>query len=151
VKERGAVIRPVRADEIPAVLELWHAEAIAGATDDGRSIRKLCSVDPSALLVAEQDGQLVGTVIAAWDGWRGNLYRLAVRSTHRRRGIGRALVLAAVAQLRNRGTTRISAVVFETDEAFALAEAIGGERDQRVVRFVKTLAREETGASERRP
>jgi ribosomal protein S18 acetylase RimI-like enzyme len=41
--------------------------------------------------VAEGDGEIVGALIAAWDGWRGNMYRLAVREGHRREGIGLAL------------------------------------------------------------
>jgi ribosomal protein S18 acetylase RimI-like enzyme len=136
------VIRPVRGDEISTVLALWRAEAIASATDTEDAVRQLCSVDPGALIVAAENGQLVGAVIAAWDGWRGNLYRLAVRSRHRRRGIARALVRAAVEHLQDKGANRISGLVFETDDALALAEAVGGECDHRVVRFVKTLRRE---------
>ena len=30
------------------------------------------------LLGAERDHHIVGTLIVAWDGWRGNMYRLAV-------------------------------------------------------------------------
>ena len=138
-----SVIRAVRREELPAVLALWQAEAIASPTDHEQALRKLCSVDPGALIVAEQDGELVGTVIAAWDGWRGNLYRLAVRSTHRRRGIGRALVDAASKHLRAKGAARLSALVFEADDALGLAEAIGGERDHRLVRFVQTLEHEQ--------
>ena len=42
-------------------------------------------------MVAESDQQIVGTVIAGWDGWRGSIYRLVVAPSHRRAGLGRRL------------------------------------------------------------
>ncbi len=142
-RARRATSRPAHRDEIPAVLELWRAETVAGAADSENALGELCAFQPGALLRAEQDGALVGTVIAAWDGWRGNLYRLAVRSSHRRRGIGSALVRAAESHLREQGATRISALVFDADEAIALAEATGAARDHRQLRFVKAIERKE--------
>lgn len=140
------VIRPVRGEEVTAALELWQVEAIASATDNEDAVRGLLASDTAALLVADEDGVIVGTVIAGWDGWRGNLYRLVVRSTHRRRGIGSALANAAVRHLRAKGATRVSGLVFDSDDACGMAEAIGGERDERLVRFVKTLHREDREA-----
>ena len=48
------------------------------STDDPRSIRALLRHDASALVVAQIDVHIVGTIIVGFDGWRGNLYRLAV-------------------------------------------------------------------------
>lgn len=140
---RGVTIRSARPDDIPAVLELWRAETVASATDSEEALRKLSAFEPGSLLVAERDGALVGAVIAAWDGWRGNLYRLAVGSRHRRRGIGRALIRAAEGHLREQGATRISALVFDADDAIGLVEAVGAARDDRLVRFVVETEREE--------
>jgi hypothetical protein len=55
--------------------------------------------------------------IAAWDGWRGNMYRLVVIREHRRRGIDRALVRAGEEYLRRQGAYRITALVAQEDEA----------------------------------
>lgn len=129
-------IRSAHVNEIPAVLELWRAEAVASASDSEKAVRELCAFEPSALLVAEQDGLLIGTVIAAWDGWRGNLYRLAVRSGHRRLGIGSALVDAGERHLREQGATRMSSLVFDANDAIGLAQATGAAQDHRVLRFV---------------
>jgi len=89
-------IRPAVAADIPAMLSLW-AESAAGAgpTDTSPALERLLSDQSGALLLAFDGARIVGTVIAAWDGWRGNIYRLVVAPGHRRRGIGRRLVLEA--------------------------------------------------------
>src|SRR5829696_6246427 len=56
-----------------------------------------------ALLISERPGRVIGTLIAAWDGWRGNMYRLAVAVEERRSGVGLALVRAGEEHLRDCG------------------------------------------------
>jgi GNAT superfamily N-acetyltransferase len=61
-------------------------------SDDAASLQRLLDSSADALLVAEVDSHVVGALIAAWDGWRGNLCRLAVLPAYRRHGIARQLV-----------------------------------------------------------
>jgi hypothetical protein len=67
----AAVIRPVRADEIRAVLELWQAEAIAGATDDERPIRKLRRFQLESLEPVEGAGAWLPFFECLWRRPRG--------------------------------------------------------------------------------
>ena len=82
------------------------------------------------------------SVIGGWDGWRGNIYRLAVAPEARRVGLARRLVQEAERVLRAKGARRISALV-ERHEAHAtgfwdaLADR-GWHRDDRMLRYVKT-------------
>jgi ribosomal protein S18 acetylase RimI-like enzyme len=79
-------------------------------------------------------------VIAAWDGWRGNIYRLAVKRECRRLGIGLQLVNAGERHLSEKGVRRVTAlVVTEELGAAALWKAAGYEQDSAVVRFVRNL------------
>lgn len=117
----GYAIRPCRRDECEAVLRVWQrADALPTVTDDLESVQRLVAEGPGALLVAEADGAIFGTIIAGWDGWRGAVYRLAVVPEQRRTGLGRALVLAALRWLRDRGARRCAAIV-RIGEADALA------------------------------
>ncbi len=139
-----APIRPARSEEAQQVLALWQeADATPSPTDTRDEVMKLLGEAAAVLLVAEADGRLVGTVIGGWDGWRGNIYRLAVLPAYRRRGIARALVGEAERRLHGMGARRISALV-ESDLQWATAfwdslGASGYRHDERMRRYVKTL------------
>jgi ribosomal protein S18 acetylase RimI-like enzyme len=136
-----AVVRTCRRDEIPVVLALWSAaDTVPTPSDDAASLRRLLDGSADALLVAEVGGRMVGTLIAAWDGWRGNLYRLAVLPAYRRRGIARELVREGERRLADKGAVRVSALVYaEHEPAVGLWLAVGYHRDVRVGRFAKSL------------
>jgi ribosomal protein S18 acetylase RimI-like enzyme len=123
------------------LLQLWRqSEATVSATDTVEDIRRVLAGGSACVLVAEAAGQIVGSVIGTFDGWRGNIYRLAVHPAHRRRGIARALVAEVERRLAERGARRITALV-EKDHGWATAFwcAVGYGPDARMVRFVRNL------------
>jgi ribosomal protein S18 acetylase RimI-like enzyme len=132
-------IRVGRLADVDGVLMLWAAAASEPThTDDAPSLRAVVDHDGSALLVAEDHGEIVGSVIAGWDGWRGSVYRLAVAPTHRRRGLGGRLVATAEDHLRSEGGVRLQAVVVETEPvATGFWRAAGWEEQRHRLRFVK--------------
>ena len=124
------------------MLELWDRarSAHAQTPDTPEALATLRERDADALLVAEIDGAIVGTVIAAFDGWRGGLYRLAVDPECRRQGIGAALIGEGERRLRDAGARRISVLVGEEDErAVGVWTAGGYDRDSTTGRFVKNV------------
>lgn len=135
-------IRRCRQAEVSAVLDLW-AEARsehASTPDRPEDIERLVDDSPAALLVAEQDGEIIGALIAAWDGWRGNMYRLAVRDRRRRKGVGMALARAGEDYLRECGVRRITALVaFDDEAAGGFWEAAGYPVDREIGRRVRNL------------
>jgi ribosomal protein S18 acetylase RimI-like enzyme len=132
-------IRLAEVDDARSVLALWHdAEIEPSHTDDVKSLVQLIEHDPKALIVAEADGRIVGSVVAAWDGWRGSIYRLAIAPRDRRRGLGRRLVREAEERLAEAGATRLQAVVVESDlQATGFWRASGWEQQIERLRFVK--------------
>jgi len=138
----SADVRPATAADVEAVLTVW-AEARRGEArtpDSAQAVERLLERDPGALLVAEADGRVVGAVIAGWDGWRGNIYRLGVLPEYQRRGIAGQLVEAGHERLRGLGARRVTALV-GGDEGVAhrLWRALGYRRDEFVHRFVRNL------------
>jgi ribosomal protein S18 acetylase RimI-like enzyme len=135
-------VRAATDADIDAVLAVWaEARSRAAQTpDDPAVVQQLLDRDPGALLVADSDGEVIGVLIAGWDGWRGNVYRLAVLPSHRREGIARELVDAGHERLRAQGARRVTALVGgEEGAAHRLWRALGYQRDEFVHRFVRNL------------
>jgi ribosomal protein S18 acetylase RimI-like enzyme len=132
-------IRSAQRSDVESVLDLWmSAGAAPSHTDDVEGLGRLIAHDPSALIVAEADGAMVGTVIAGWDGWRGSIYRLVVDPAHRRLGVARQLLGEAEARLSSRGAVRLQAIVVETERvAMRFWDTSGWERQVQRLRFVK--------------
>ena len=135
-------VRRCGPEDLDAVLGLWEsARSDHASTRDRREdVERLLGDSPAAQLVAEEDMRIVGAVIAAWDGWRGNIYRLAVDDDYRRRGIGLSLTGAAEEYLRDRGARRITALVaFDDQRASAFWDAAGYPQDADIGRRVRNI------------
>jgi len=136
----AVVIRPCRPDEGPALLDLWHhADASPSPTDTPEQVDQVIQDPAASVLVPVDNDLLVGSIIGGWDGWRGNIYRLAVLPSYRRRGIARALVAAAEERLAARGALRVSALV-EHDHPWAVGfwDSLY-EPDPRMIRYVRKV------------
>jgi ribosomal protein S18 acetylase RimI-like enzyme len=150
-REVGLRIRAAVPADLPAVLELWQsADVKPSPTDDLAALAALVAHDPEALLVVDDAGLIAGSLVAGFDGWRGNLYRLAVRPSHRRRGLGRALLLEAAERLRARGARRVSALVLRDDVQavgfWSSLQAEGLRLDSSKTRWILNLEGEPSAA-----
>ena len=137
------VLRAAEITDLGAVLAFWRvaAEDAHRPVDTPGALAALHLRDPEALIVAVEGAEIVGTVIAGWDGWRCHLYRLAVRPSRRRQGIGQALVTAAENRFRALGGTRADAMVLnDNDRAHHIWKAAGYHRQPEWSRWVKPLA-----------
>jgi ribosomal protein S18 acetylase RimI-like enzyme len=135
-------IRTGTIDDVDAVLAFWiRAGAHPSATDTVRDLTRVVTVPHAVLFVAvDERGTIVGSVIATFDGWRGNVYRMAVDPALRRGGLGRRLAGAAEDWLRNEGAVRLSALVEgNTDIAPVFWESVGFEHYQGMRRYSKNL------------
>ncbi|MER5595971.1 GNAT family N-acetyltransferase [Streptomyces sp. NPDC002265] len=134
-------IRPATPADLDTVLAFWKTAAEGTSISDDRDgVERLVARDPGALILAERDGLLVGTVIAGFDGWRCHLYRLAVDPERRRQGIGSALLAAAEERFVELGGRRLDAMVLTRNETAHHAwRAAGYTPEEQWRRWVKPL------------
>ncbi|WP_301143098.1 GNAT family acetyltransferase [Demequina muriae] len=75
-------------------------------------------------------GEVIGALMAGYDGVRGWLYHLAVAPEHRRGGVATALVARAVDELRAVGCLKVNLQVRETNrEVRAFYASLGWTED----------------------
>ncbi len=127
-------VRSYRPDDRESLVSLWARvfpdDPSRNAPD--RMIRNKLRVQPELLLVAEDDGSLVGAVMAGFDGTRGWMYHLAVAPERRSQGIGTTLARAAEDGLRKLGCPKVNLQVRATnDGVIAFYRKLGYDVEQR--------------------
>ena len=134
-------IRLARLDEAAAVLALWReAGSPPSVTDSVERVRAVIERPDTWLLVAEAHGEPVGTLMVAFEGWRGHFYRLAVLPKWRRRGIAVELVREGERLLKEAGAQRVAAIVLtDREPAMTFWQAAGFERQVEATRFTKLV------------
>lgn len=107
--------------------------------DDDAGLARFAERNPGLMLLAEEDGHLVGSALAGWDGRRGWLYHVAVHRDERRRGIGGTLVAEVERRLRELGCPKVNLIVWD-DNTYAMRfwEALGYRREK-TVEYAKEL------------
>ena len=124
------VIRTFRIEDHAQARQLWEAMEGVGLSDadSHENIARFLERNPSLSFVAVDGGSVVATVRCGHDGRRGLVHHLAVASTHRRRGLGRALVAHALAALREQKIQKCHLLVFrENTSGRVFWERIGAE------------------------
>jgi ribosomal protein S18 acetylase RimI-like enzyme/purine-nucleoside phosphorylase len=137
----GPHVRDCRPEDVEAILALWRqAGTTVTVTDTPVDLRRAITDITAVVLVAERGGRVAGSVIGSFDGWRGNVYRLAVHPGYRRQGIARTLVAELERRLTDQGAKRVTALVLKDDAgATAFWAAAGYKPDSRMARFVRDL------------
>jgi ribosomal protein S18 acetylase RimI-like enzyme len=135
------VYRDCKPADAPLLLQLWKdAGATPSSTDNEPAVLNLLTYPHAVVLLACAGPKVVGSLIASSDGWRANMYRLAVLPDFRRKGIAGSLVREAERRLREKGITRFTALVESGhSDAIGLWESAGYEHYQGIRRYAKNL------------
>ncbi len=141
----SVIVRRVTAADTDAVLALWrvvfpvYADPAHPQRDPAASIARKLAFGDGLFWLAEQDGRLVGTAMAGYDGHRGWLYSVGVHPEARRAGVGARLVAEVEGALLALGCPKVNLQVFASNpSAQAFWRRVGYARDD-VVAFGKRL------------
>jgi N-acetylglutamate synthase len=110
----AVAIEEMCAEDYDDVVALWKVTKGVGISkaDERETVERYLVRNRGISSVARVDGRIVGAVMCGHDGRRGYLYHLAVADSHRRRGIGQALVERSLARLRDEGILRCYIMVY---------------------------------------
>ena len=112
-------IRPYETADFAGLDALWR-EAFPNDPPRNRAAQSVAAklaMNDDLLFVAVDQGEVIGSIMAGYDGHRGWLYSVAVRQHAKRRGIGTALVETAETALRKLGCPKINLQVRSTNMA----------------------------------
>lgn len=113
-------IRRMTIDDYEKVYALWLSCAGMGLNDlddSKEGIAKYLERNPDTCFVAEENGEIIGVILAGNDGRRGYIYHTAVHPSHRNQHIGRSLVESVLNAFRSIGIHKAALVVFERNES----------------------------------
>jgi ribosomal protein S18 acetylase RimI-like enzyme len=82
-------------------------------------IDKKIAIGDGLFFVAVADVEVVGTIMADYDGHRGWIYSVAVHPDHRKQGIGSDLVSHAECALTEKGCMKINLQIMDGNESVA--------------------------------
>jgi len=134
-------IREFRIEDYPIVRDLWQT---AGLTlrpgDELEDVKLKLQRDPELFLVAEQNDEIVGSIIGGWDGRRGWIYHLAVKPQYQRKRTGANLVQEVEKRLLAKGAKKVNAQVYKWNERSSeFFKAIGYEAQPDLIMIGKRL------------
>lgn len=123
-------IRAFALRDTESVIALWQATGLTRSWNNPHlDIQRKLTVQPELFMVAVDGDEIIGTVMAGYDGHRGWLYYLASDPMHRGQGIARDLVTAAEDALLELGCPKVQLMVRPGNEdALGFYDALGYER-----------------------
>jgi hypothetical protein len=121
--------RDIRDEDVEETIALWKVCDLTRTWNDpAKDIAFARSSPSSTVLIAEEEGRIVASVMPGHDSHRGTLYYVAVHPSQQRKGYGRAAVKAAEVWLSKQGVWKINLMIRpENEPVKAFYESLGYE------------------------
>lgn len=113
-------IRPMKMEDYEQVKALWMSISGFGirSIDDSKSgVERFIKRNPETSVVAEIKGEIVGTILCGHDSRSARFYHVCVKKEFRRKGIGKAMAVAAMRKLQEEQINNVSLVAYKKNEA----------------------------------
>jgi len=113
------VVRPMTIEDYGRVYSLWKSIRGFGirSIDDSREdTERFLRRNPSTSMVAESEGEVIGSILCGHDGRTGYFYHVCVDERYRRRGIGKRMATEAMRALQEQKINKVSLIAFKHNE-----------------------------------
>ncbi len=103
-------------DKVKALWMTIHGFGIRSVDDSREGVARFLKRNPTSSVVAEENGEIIGAILCGHDGRRGCLYHVCVAEGHRRRGIGKAMVVFCMNALKEEQINKVSLIAFTRND-----------------------------------
>jgi len=114
-----ATIRAMKIEDYDGVYVLWNhikGFGIRSIDDSREGIERFLKRNPTTSVVAEEDGKVIGGILCGHDGRLGCMYHVCVDPSHRRQGIGKAMVVYAMEALKAEHINKVTLIAFTQND-----------------------------------
>lgn len=112
-------IREMTVEDYDNVYGLWRTIKGFGirSIDDSREgVERFVRRNPTTSIVAEENGKVIGAILCGHDGRRGCFYHVCVKEEHRKRGVGKKMVAAAMEALKKEKISKVNLIAFQSNQ-----------------------------------
>ncbi len=113
-------VRAMEKADYDGLRALWmtiKGFGIRSIDDSREGVERFLNRNPGFSVVAvSKEGEIVGAILCGHDGRRGCLYHVCVREDHRRRGVGKAMVVHCMNALKAEKINKVSLIAFTRND-----------------------------------
>ena len=117
------MIRAMMIEDYEGVYKLWKQTKGFGirSIDDSREgLERFLRRNPTTSIVAEEEGEIVGSILCGHDGRNGCFYHVCVAEEHRMKGIGTQMAKMAMDALRAEKINQVCLIAFTDHQVWNL-------------------------------
>lgn len=107
-------IRQVQLADFNALYTLWQqvCDQLYPFDEEKKRFEAMMHLNPDlCLLVEDEAGAVIGSILGAFDGRNGSIHRLIVASEHQQKGLGKMLVVELEKLLKAKGVKKFTAQI----------------------------------------
>ena len=108
-------IRTMTIRDYDGLRKLWlgiEGFGIRSIDDSLEGVERFLKRNPTTSVVAEDKGEIVGSILCGHDGRTGYFYHVCVRSDYRMHGIGKSMADAAARTLKEEHINKVALIAF---------------------------------------
>jgi len=94
------IIRSITIEDHQMLIPFWKANYFFNEMDNFARFKFFLDKNPNLSILAEENGEIIGSALGSFDGRRGYLQKLVVRKDFRKRGLGKQLVGKIIQRLK---------------------------------------------------
>ena len=117
--DQTTTIRTMTLADYDNVKTLWmtiKGFGIRSIDDSREGVARFIKRNPATSIVAERNGEIIGTILCGHDGRNACFYHVCVREDCRRQGIGKTMAVTAMRELQKEKINKVSLVAFKKNE-----------------------------------